>query len=72
MNVSDLMQETMKETRQIWLYSKQTTMTQLYEEHLLIYQAILHQESEKAVSAMTQHLENVEEILIKYFAKKEK
>ncbi|MCM3362669.1 FadR/GntR family transcriptional regulator [Niallia sp. MER TA 168] len=72
MNVSDLMQETMKETRQIWLYSKQTTVTQLYEEHLLIYQAILHKESEKAVSAMTQHLENVEEILIKYFAKKEK
>ncbi|WP_312095561.1 FadR/GntR family transcriptional regulator [Niallia sp.] len=72
MNVSELMQETMKETRRIWLYSKQTTMTQLYEEHLLIYQAILHQELDKAVDAMHHHLENVERILIKYFAKEEK
>ncbi|WP_400246477.1 FadR/GntR family transcriptional regulator [Niallia sp. JL1B1071] len=72
MNVSELMQETMKETRRIWLYSRQTTMAQLYNEHLLIYQAIFHQEEEKAVSAMHQHLENVESILIKYFAKEEK
>ena len=31
-NVSELMQETMKETRRIWLYSKQTTIGRLYEE----------------------------------------
>lgn len=72
MNVSELMQETMKETRRIWLYSRQTTMAQLYNEHLLIYQAISHQEEERAVLAMHQHLENVERILIKYFAKEER
>lgn len=72
MNVSELMQATMKETRRIWLYSRQTTMAQLYEEHLLIYQAILQQDEEKASRAMQHHLKNVEDILIKYFAKEEK
>ncbi|SLK41249.1 GntR family transcriptional regulator [Mycobacteroides abscessus subsp. abscessus] len=72
MNVSELMQETMKETRRIWLYSRQTTMSQLYNEHFLIYQAIFHQEEEKAVRAMQQHLEKVESILIKYFEKERK
>ena len=66
-DVSDLMQETMKETRRIWLYSKQTTTERLYEEHLEIYQAIVNQDEEKARKAMLTHLENVEASIAKIF-----
>jgi GntR family transcriptional regulator, transcriptional repressor for pyruvate dehydrogenase complex len=66
-NVSGLMAETMKETRRLWLFSKQTTMERLYEEHLAIFEAIRDQDEEKARKNMLTHLENVEEILQKYY-----
>ncbi|MDQ1000688.1 GntR family transcriptional repressor for pyruvate dehydrogenase complex [Neobacillus niacini] len=66
-HVSGLMVETMKETRRLWLFSKQTSIEKLYEEHLAIYNAIEEQNEEKARQAMLLHLENVEEILRKYF-----
>jgi GntR family transcriptional repressor for pyruvate dehydrogenase complex len=66
-HVSGLMVETMKETRRLWLFSKQTSIEKLYEEHLAIYNAIEEQDEEKARQAMLLHLENVEEILRKYF-----
>ncbi|WP_397536432.1 FadR/GntR family transcriptional regulator [Rummeliibacillus pycnus] len=65
--VSGLMFETMKETRRIWLYSKQTTREKLFKEHIQIYDAIVKQDEEKAKQAMFSHLENVENILMKYF-----
>jgi len=65
--VSGLMFETMKETRRIWLYSKQTTREKLFKEHTQIYDAIVEQDEEKAKQAMFSHLENVEDILMKYF-----
>jgi GntR family transcriptional repressor for pyruvate dehydrogenase complex len=65
-HVSELMRETMKETRRIWLYSKETTREQLYEEHLAIYDAIEKQNEVNARQSMFQHLENVEAILSKY------
>lgn len=67
LHVSDLMQETMKETRRLWLFSKSTTTEKLYEEHVEIYQAVLEQNGEKARKAMLTHLNNVEDILHKYF-----
>ena len=69
-DVSDLMQETMKETRRIWIYSKQTTIEQLYEEHLAIYRAVEEQDGEKAGMSMKMHLNNVEEVIKKYFDEK--
>lgn len=69
-DVSDLMQETMKETRRIWIYSKQTTIEQLYEEHLAIYRAVEEQDGEKAGMSMKTHLNNVEEVIQKYFDEK--
>ncbi|MEH7501747.1 FadR/GntR family transcriptional regulator [Neobacillus drentensis] len=66
-HVSGLMGETMKETRRVWLFSKQTTMERLYEEHKDIYEAIKEQDEEKARKFMLVHLENVEAILQKYF-----
>lgn len=66
-HVSDLMVETMRETRRVWLFSKQTTIKQLYHEHLAIYEAIKNQDEEAARTRMQVHLENVDEILKKYF-----
>ncbi|MFD1778678.1 FadR/GntR family transcriptional regulator [Fredinandcohnia salidurans] len=65
--ISGLMIETMKETRRIWLFSKQTTIEKLYREHVKIYQAIEERNEEKSRLAMLLHLENVENILSKYF-----
>jgi GntR family transcriptional regulator, transcriptional repressor for pyruvate dehydrogenase complex len=66
-HVSGLMGETMKETRRVWLFSKQTTVERLYEEHKDIYEAIKEQDEEKARKFMLVHLDNVEAILQKYF-----
>jgi len=71
LHVSDLMQETMRETRRLLLFSKWTTTEKLYEEHVEIYQAVLEQSGEKARRAMLNHLNNVEEILQKYFEEKD-
>ena len=65
--VSELMVETMRETRRIWFFSKQTTIEKLYQEHLQIYQAIVEKDEEKARKTMISHIENVENILKKYF-----
>lgn len=65
-HVSGLMGETMKETRRLWLYSKQATTDRLYEEHVAIYNAIKGQDPEKARTIMLQHIENVEVFLHQY------
>lgn len=65
-HVSGLMVETMKETRRVWIYSKQTTMEQLYQEHLDIFQAVKEKDENKAREFMKNHLQNVESILQKY------
>jgi GntR family transcriptional repressor for pyruvate dehydrogenase complex len=65
--VSGMMVETMKETRKVWLYSKQTTLEQLTDEHYSIYKAIKDKDEHKARYYMGIHLENVEEILRKYY-----
>ncbi|AGK52809.1 GntR family transcriptional regulator [Bacillus sp. 1NLA3E] len=67
-NVSGLMVETMRETRRLLLYKDQSTIENLYEEHLAIYRAILSQDEEKARLAMMFHLERVEVILKEFFS----
>ncbi|WP_077619366.1 FadR/GntR family transcriptional regulator [Bacillus sinesaloumensis] len=67
LQVSDLMQETMKETRRITLFSLEKTTDKLYDEHLVIYEAIAAGNEEAARSAMLTHLNNVEEILEEFF-----
>lgn len=66
-HVSELMRETMKETRIFWIYSKRTTLEKLYSEHMKIYEAIAEKDENAAGKAMLKHLDNVEEILEKYF-----
>jgi GntR family transcriptional regulator, transcriptional repressor for pyruvate dehydrogenase complex len=67
-HVSGLMGETMKETRRLWLYSKQTTTDRLHDEHYSIYHAIKEQDAEQARNLMLSHIENVEDILHKYIS----
>lgn len=66
-DISALMGETMKETRRIWFSSRETTRENLHEEHLAVYRAILSQDVEGAKQAMSNHLENVEKVIQKYF-----
>lgn len=65
--VSGLMGEIMKETRRVWLFSKQTSLERLYDEHLAIYEAVKDKNEERARNFMLVHLENVDAILQKYF-----
>jgi GntR family transcriptional regulator, transcriptional repressor for pyruvate dehydrogenase complex len=65
-NVSGMMVETMRETRRIWLFSKQATSEQLLEEHIRIFEAIKEQNAELAQERMREHLGNVEKVLAKY------
>jgi GntR family transcriptional repressor for pyruvate dehydrogenase complex len=65
-NVSEMMIETMRETRRIWLFSKQTTSEQLLDEHMQIFEAIKDRDADAAQERMLQHLSNVERVLKKY------
>lgn len=65
--VSGMMGETMKETRKVWLYSKEITMEKLAYEHYSIYQAIRKQDEDEARHFMKIHLENVEAVIQKYY-----
>lgn len=66
-NISELMRNSMEETRKIFIYSKQKTMNKLLEEHEVIYQAILQQNDVKAVDAMRAHLLEVKETILANF-----
>lgn len=65
-NVSGMMAETIKETRRLWLFSKQTTFEELYQEHVQIYKAIKDQNKDLAIKIMNEHLTKVESVLQKY------
>lgn len=66
-NISELMRNSMEETRKIFIYSKQKTMNKLLEEHDVIYQAILQQNDVEAVGAMRAHLLEVKETILANF-----
>ncbi|WP_279326032.1 FadR/GntR family transcriptional regulator [Bacillus sp. FJAT-47783] len=65
-NVSGMMIDSMRETRKIWLYSKDTTNERLYEEHKNIYEAIKNQDAEEAQRLMLAHITEVENVLKKF------
>ena len=62
-HVSEMIAETIGESRRIILYGEQTTAERLLEEHQLIYDAVLKQDVESAQQAMLNHLRNVEDIV---------
>lgn len=67
-NVSGMMMETMRETRRIWLFAKQTTTEQLLEDHIAIFEAIREQNIELAQERMKDHLGHVEKVLSDYIS----
>jgi len=67
--VSGMMIETMRETRRIALFSTDTTLTQINEEHVEIIKAIKAKDSKAASAAMMNHLENVENVLTHFLKK---
>ena len=69
-NISELMQDSMKETRKIFIYSKQKTMNKLLEEHVVIYNAIANKDDVEAVKAMESHLLEVKETILANFKEK--
>lgn len=66
-NVSEMMVTTMRETRRLWLYSEKSTLGRLTQEHEDIYEAIELRDGQKAQRLMLEHLQSVEEVLMKYF-----
>jgi len=63
--VSDTVRESMKEARQLFLYSNPMRMEQLFHEHMRIYEAIEKKDSDEAYQAMMDHIVGVEEELFK-------
>ncbi|MGE7758955.1 FadR/GntR family transcriptional regulator [Peribacillus sp. NPDC097895] len=62
-HVSELMTEKMGDIRRVALYSEEMTLKQLYQQHVLIYDAIVEQDEARARNAMLFHLQSVEEAL---------
>lgn len=62
-HVSEMIAETIGETRRIILYGEQTTAERLLEEHRKIYEAVLGNDIEAAQQAMQDHLTNVESMV---------
>ena len=65
--VSELMLETIRDTRKLYLYTKKETLQTLYDEHLMIFEAIVARDFSKAQQAMKIHLDNVEALLAEAF-----
>ncbi|GIP32344.1 FadR/GntR family transcriptional regulator [Paenibacillus sp. J2TS4] len=61
------LEETIKETRQLWFYGERATANRLTKEHQGIYEAILRQEEEAASQRMLEHLTKVEKVLSQFF-----
>ncbi|MFS0781639.1 FadR/GntR family transcriptional regulator [Bacillus sp. 1P06AnD] len=66
-NVSDMMSLNMKETRKIWLYSNETTIETLYEDHAAITEAITAKDEKLAETMMFNHLTVVEKNMSLYY-----
>jgi GntR family transcriptional regulator, transcriptional repressor for pyruvate dehydrogenase complex len=58
--VSETMQESMREARQLFLYSNQEKMKQLFDEHYAIYKAIKNKDSQLAYNKMMEHIIGIE------------
>ncbi|MCD5325686.1 MULTISPECIES: FadR/GntR family transcriptional regulator [Pontibacillus] len=67
-SVSEIMVETMRETRRLWLHSEQKTTT-LLQEHYDILRAIQHRDGQLAKKHMFEHLTKVEQALSNFINK---
>lgn len=58
--ISEKMQESMREARQLFIYSNEEKMKQLYDEHYAIFIAIKNKDSKLAYQKMLEHIVGVE------------
>lgn len=58
--ISETMQESMREARQLFLYSNEEKMKQLYDEHYAIFLAIKNKDSKLAYDKMLEHIVGIE------------
>ncbi|BBI33735.1 FadR/GntR family transcriptional regulator [Cohnella abietis] len=65
-SIANQLETAIKEIRRVELYSNQQVAQRLYLEHSAIYEAVRNQDPELAGQTMKQHLEHVEDILMKY------
>lgn len=65
--ISDTMHQTLKASR-IRLYEGQDAPERLFREHSLVFDAILKQDSERARHVMLDHLDGVEDRLLRYYS----
>ncbi|MDT3959573.1 FadR/GntR family transcriptional regulator [Staphylococcus kloosii] len=69
-NISELMKDSMKETRKIFIYSRQKTMEILQDEHEKIFNAIEQQDDNLATQCMNTHLTTVINTILANFNEK--
>ncbi|SCT32757.1 FadR/GntR family transcriptional regulator [Staphylococcus caeli] len=66
-NIAELIRDSMKETRKLFIYNKEKTMHKLLEDHEKIYHAILAQDRDVAVETMQHHLLEVKDTILANF-----
>ncbi|MDT8860056.1 FadR family transcriptional regulator [Alkalihalobacillus sp. MEB130] len=70
--VSDTMQVLMREARRLFLFSESEKMKQLYDEHIIIFEAIQNNDSQQAYEAMMTHIVGVEKAVFQKVTTKTK
>lgn len=62
-SVSEAIAELMRETRRIWIYSQDSAIKKMYQEHRMIVDAIAEGVPDRAGQAMLDHLASVRQII---------
>lgn len=65
--ISDTLRDTMKESRRLWLFSEDSTLDRLHQEHRSIFASIEEQNPILAQQLMLAHLVKVENVLVRYY-----
>ncbi|WP_167577407.1 FadR/GntR family transcriptional regulator [Ammoniphilus sp. YIM 78166] len=64
-SISTVMSRTIRDTRNLWLYSRKETAARLFEEHQQMLKCIISQNGEAGMIVMRDHLSKVETVLNK-------
>jgi GntR family transcriptional repressor for pyruvate dehydrogenase complex len=62
-SISEVMNYTIRDSRNLWLYSKDGSTNRLYQEHYEIFEAIRNRDTKKARRMLEKHLTRVEKAL---------
>lgn len=65
-SIMNPMEMAIRETRRVEMYANNLVAKRLYEEHLMIYEAVSSRDKQLAAQRMRIHLEHVESIITKY------